>query len=207
MEETSTQVIRQKVPAKDVIFDCTEDESEALLASTMVVDCRNLIFGPCANYSYISKILIVMGTLGVQFNASFHLIAYSGIANEFDKWYMCSDDAYLWTKYVFMITAIVLYIPGAFLFSNCPKLTVWLIVAASIAGASIKYILPNDLVAFYIGQTLIACSAVYAYVATPAVGTLIFDEHENRIFLAYCYICPILPILLVNLFPDYCKGS
>lgn len=205
MEEI-VQTFEPKPPAADTIFS-NYDETDALLVANTEVNSRYLIFPPCANYSTTSKVLIVIGMIGVQFNVNYHLLAYSGIAKEFDQWYMCTHEVSLCSTYIFMIMALIFSIPGSFLFSKYPKFSVWLIAATSIVGASIKLMLPNELYAFYIGQALIACSAIYAYVATPGVGSLIFDEEKNKIFLACSYTLPLFLNISVKLFVQYFQDS
>ena len=206
MEEI-IQTFAQKYRAKDIIFSSTCDESECLLVAGPEVSSRYLIFAPCANYSTISKILIVIGIFGVHFNVNYHSLVYSGITKEIDGCDVCTHDVLIQSTYIFIAMVIIFSIPGSFLFSKYPKFSVWLIVVASIVGASMKLMLPNNLLVFYIGQTLIACSAIYAYVATPGVGSLIFDEEKNKIFLACSYTLPLFLNISVKLFVQYFQDS
>lgn len=206
--EDIIQPVRQKLPADTVIFGSCNDERDSILQKSSTVYSKDSNFRAArAKYSNISKILIVIGTLGVQFNINYHSMVYSAIAKEFDEWYICTHKVFFYSTQIFVVLQIIFNIPGSFLFSRFLKVCVWLTVFTSILGASIKFMAPNNIIVFYIGQSLIVFSTLYAYIATPAVGSLIFDTRNNQLFQAWSYTLPMVVNIVVIIFPPFLIGN
>lgn len=131
------------------------------------------------------------------------LSLYSSIVVQFTDTYNCSRKTYFWFLQVVLIIEMITMYPMSLLMSKYLKVGMQFCIFLTILGSVIKLLMPFNITALFVGQSLISCSVFFAWITISEIGDIIFTERGNQFFLGAAFYLPLLLNIVILMLPPY----